>query len=173
MHSKVNNGQYHGPQKRNSSSLLFNPEPFLCGCGNKPVIEKGHHPESGKDGYFVVQCGCGNQSIYAKERYKAILDWNIKPISQDSGSLVCPGLDLEGLNAYEALEIVNEEFSRIKMLMTDKDRPHLDAEQWRRLKARYSWCQMLVTVIKRRLKALNAQPQNIEITPASFYSRKR
>jgi len=159
MHEQSSNSQYCGSEKRNPHSLLFDPEPFLCGCGKSPVVKKGDHPESGKGGYSVVHCDCGNQSIYAKQRYKAILDWNIKPISQDSGNLVCPGLELDGLNAHDACEVVKEEFSRLKMILADKDRPHMDAAQWHRLKARYSWCQMLITVIKRRLKSFNAQPQ--------------
>lgn len=162
MGRQSSNEQQHGTQKTKHAPLLFNPEPFLCQCGKTPAIEKGHHPDSGKGGYFVVQCCCGNQSIYAKERYKAILDWNIKPISQDTGYLVCPGLHLEDLNVHDALEVATEEFSRLKMVITDRGGPHMDSDQWRTLKARYSWCQMIVTVIKRRLKSLNSQPQNIK-----------
>ncbi len=162
MYGKSNNRQQNRTRKTKHADLLFNPDPFLCQCGKTPAVEKGRHPDSGKAGYFVVQCSCGNHSIYAKERYKVILDWNIKPISQDTGRLVCPGLQLEDLNVHDALELAKEEFSRLKMVIADRGGPHMDSDQWRTLKARYSWCQMLVTVIKRRLKSLNAQPQNIE-----------
>jgi len=165
MHQHSNNDHVHGAQTPPSSSLLFNPVSFPCRCAKTPIVEKGCHPDSGKDGYFVVRCcRCAHQSLYAKERYKAILDWNMKPLSQDSGALICPGLQLEGLNAVDALEVVKDEFSRLKMVISDHDRPHMEAAQWHRLKARTSWCQMLVTVLKRRLKSFNAPPQNSRAT---------
>lgn len=123
MGRQSSNEQQHGTQKTKHAHLLFNPEPFLCLCGKTPAIEKSRHPDSGKGGYFVVQCCCGNHSIYAKERYKAILDWNIKPISQDTGCLVCPGLHLEDLNVHDALEVATEEFSRLKMVIADRGGP--------------------------------------------------
>ncbi len=140
---------------------LFKPEAFLCQCGKLPSVEISHHPQSGKAGYSVVRCTCGNESIYAKESYKSILDWNSKTISQDGGVLGCPGLKLEEMNLHDALDAVVEEGDCLKMLIADKDRPNLDAEHWRLLKARVGWCQMLVPVIKRRLKLLNAQPKNL------------
>ncbi len=155
MCAQSNNWQQSGSKKEKCSHLLFNPEPFLCGCGDTPVVKKGNHPESEKGGYFVVQCRCGRQSIYAKERYKSILDWNTKPISQDTGDLTCPGLNMEGLNLHDALDAILEESSRLRMVLAEKGQPHMDSGQWRILKAQYGWYQMLIAVMKRRLNKRN------------------
>ncbi len=69
---------------------------------------------------------------------------------------------MEGLNLHDALDTVIKENSRLRMVITEKGQPHMDLGQWRILKAKYGWCQMLVAVIKRRLKSLNAQPRDIE-----------
>jgi len=154
-----NNRQRGKPRVARTNHSFLNPEPFPCQCGSLPEVEKATHPDSGKPGYYVVRCQCGNESIHAKQLYKAVLDWNIKPISQAPARLSCPGLPLDDLSLHDVLEVVREAQERLGMILNDKERPQLPPDQWHLLKAKHSWYQMLITVAKRRLKALeNTQP---------------
>jgi len=160
MRWRSNNKQTSETKQERNNHRLLNPEPFLCQCGSLPAVEKTTHPDSGKPGYYAVHCQCGNHSIFAKQIYKAVLDWNIKPISQDPDRLSCPGLSLDDLSLHDALEVVREAQERLGMVLNDKERPQLPPDQWHFLKAKHSWYQMLITVAKRRLKRLETtQPK--------------
>lgn len=144
-------------QNKNNHRLL-NPVPFVCRCGNTPSVAKTTHPDTGKAGYYVVRCHCGHHSIYAKQRYNVVLDWNIKPISQDPDQLYCPGLNLDDITLHDAVIAIKEAQQRLEMVLNDQDRPRMEPEQWHLLKAKRSWYQMLITVAKRRLNALENPP---------------
>ena len=142
---------------RNNHRLL-NPEPFLCQCGSAPTVEKTTHPDSGKADYYGVRCVCGRHSIYAKQLYNAVLDWNIKPISRDPNQLYCPGMPLDDLTLHQVIKTVREAQDHLEMVLNDKDRPRMAPEQWHLIKAKRGWYKMIITVGKRRMKAMENPP---------------